>query len=121
MPLYIITGVTGSNTSFYIGFAFVFSETYADYWILSYLQKFYMESDIPDLIFARIDCEKALIRAWEIVFSQTEHGLCLWHMDKNFLANCKPLFDTEKIWQRFYDDWYKVLYASSTELLFREK
>lgn len=40
-------------------------------------------------------------------------------MDKNVFANCKPSFDTEETWQGFYDDWHKVLYAS-TELLFQE-
>ena len=35
MPLCVISGVTGLNTSFYIGFAFVSSETYTDYcWVL---------------------------------------------------------------------------------------
>ena len=41
-------------------------------------------------------------------------------MDKNVLANCKPSFDTEESWQAFYDNWHKVLYAS-TECLFKQK
>ena len=121
MPLCVISGVTGLNTSFYIGFAFVSFETYTDYrWVLSCLREFYVEGDIPDPIFAGTNCEKALIRALEIVFPRTEHGLCIWHVDKNVLANCKPSFDTEEAWEAFYDDWHKVLYAS-TEPLFEEK
>lgn len=39
MLSYIILGVTGLNITFYIGFAFLFSETYTDYhWIFSSLQ-----------------------------------------------------------------------------------
>lgn len=32
MPLYVITKVTGLNTSFYIGFAFISSKIYTDYY-----------------------------------------------------------------------------------------
>ena len=105
MPLCVISGVTGLNTSFYIGFAFVFSEIYIDYrWVLSCLREFYVESDISDPIFAGTDCKKALIRALKIVFLQTEHRLCIWHVNKNVLTNCKPSFDTEEAWKAFYDD-----------------
>ena len=121
MPLCVISGVTGLNTSFFIGFAFVSSWTYLDYhWVLSSLRQFYFEGDIPDPIFAGTDCEKALIGAFEIVFPQTEHGLSPWHVDKNVLANCQSSFDTEETWQAFYGDWHKVLHAS-TERLFRQK
>ncbi len=42
MPLCIISEVTGLNTSFYIGFAFLSSETSADYiWVLECLAKLY--------------------------------------------------------------------------------
>lgn len=69
MPLCVITKVTSLNTSFYIGFAFVFFKTYTDYhWILFCLKKFYVEDDIPDPIFAGTDYEKTLIRELEIVF-----------------------------------------------------
>ena len=64
MPLFVISGVTGLNTSFYISFAFLSSETYNDYlWVLSSLQQFYQERNIPDPIFVGPDCEKALICA----------------------------------------------------------
>lgn len=51
MPLCVISGVTGLNICFYIGFAFLSSETYTDYhWVLSSLQQFYREGNIPDPI-----------------------------------------------------------------------
>lgn len=69
IPLFIIIGVTGLNASFYIGFAFVFSKIYADYpWVLFCLQQFYVKGDIPNPIFARTDCEKALVWVLEIIF-----------------------------------------------------
>lgn len=50
----------------------------------------------------------------------SEHALCLWHVDKNVLANCKSSFDTEEAWKAFYDDWHKVLHAN-TEPVFEER
>lgn len=49
-----------------------------------------------------------------------KHVLCLWHVNKNVLTNCKPLFDIEEIWQEFYKDWHGVLY-STTKPIFKEK
>lgn len=66
------------------------------------------------------NCEEALIRALQAVFPSTKHALCLWHVDKNVLTNCKPSFDTEESWQAFYDDWHGVLYGA-TEPIFEAK
>ncbi len=86
MPLCVISGVTGLNTSFFIGFAFVSSETYLDYhWVLSSLRRFYHESGIPDPIFAGTDCEKALIGALDVVFPQTNMGFAFGMWTKMFL------------------------------------
>ena len=51
MLLYVILGVIGLKISFYIGFVFLSSETYNDYfWVLSSLQQFYQEGNISDPI-----------------------------------------------------------------------
>lgn len=49
-----------------------------------------------------------------------KHILYLWHVNKNVFANCKSSFDTEETWKIFYDNWYKLLYAS-IEPIFEEK
>ena len=36
------------------------------------------------------------------------------------LINFKPSFDIEESWQKFYQDWHRVLY-SATELIFEVK
>lgn len=121
MRLCIILEVIGLNTSFYIGFAFLSLKTYTDYvWVLSYLQQFYKEGNIPDPIFLSIDCEKALICVLQYVMPFTKPIVCFWHVDKNALTNYKASFDIEKTWQEFYNDWHEVLY-SATELIFEEK
>ena len=117
----MISGVISLNISFYIGSAFFFLETYNDYlWVLSLFQKFYQEKNIPDPIFVGTNCEKALICTLQNIMSFTKHVICLWHIDKNVLTNCKPSFDIEATWQEFYNDWHWVLY-SATKLIFEEK
>lgn len=121
MPLCIISGVTGLNTSFYIGFAFLSSETSADYiWVLECLAQLYQTLEIPSPTLVITDMEMALINAIQRVCPAANHALCLWHVDKNVLANCKSSFITEEEWQKFYEDWHKVLFAV-TEAIFEEK
>lgn len=36
------------------------------------------------------------------------------------MANCKSFFDIEEEWQKFYEDWYKVLFAI-IKAIFEEK
>lgn len=45
--------------------------------------------------------------------SDSKYALYLWHIDKNMLINCKSLFNTKETWKTFYDNWHKVLYAST--------
>ena len=99
MPLCVISGVTRLNTSFYIGFAFLFLENYSDYlWVLSSLQQFYPKGNIPDPIFVDTNCKKALINALQDVMPCTKHAVYFWNVDKNVLTNCKLSFDIEKSW-----------------------
>lgn len=50
-------------------------------------------TDISDPIFARSNYKKVLIEILEMIFSQIEHGLCIWYMNKNVFTNYKLLFD----------------------------
>ncbi len=113
MPLCIISGVTGLNTSFYISFAFLSL-------VLLSLQQFYKGGNILGPIFVDTDCEKALICALQDVMPFTKNTVCLWYVDKNVLTNCKSSFDIEESWQKFYNDWHGALY-STTEPIFEEK
>lgn len=110
----IIFGVTGLNTSFYIGFAFLSSETSTNYiWVLECLAQLYQTLEIPSPTLVVTDMEIVLINAIQQVFPIANHALCLWHVDKNILANCKFSFDTKEEWQKFYEDWHKVLFATT--------
>jgi hypothetical protein len=59
-----------------------------------------------------IDCEIGLINVMAVVFSDSQHVLCIWHVDKNVLKNCRSYFADQDFWTRFFDDWHKVMYAS---------
>ena len=37
--------------------------------------------------------------------------LCIWHINKNVLKNCKPSFRTQEDWKEFLIYWYRVVYA----------
>ena len=117
----MILGVTGLNTSFYIGFAFLSSKTYNNYiWILSSLQQFYQKRNIPDPIFVGTDCKKALIYVIQDLMPSTKYAIYFWYVNKNMLTNCKPSFDIEESWQKFYKNWHEVLY-NAIELIFEVK
>jgi len=114
MPLLVITGVTALNTSFFVGFCFMAAEKTADYvWVLKQLKLLYTELDLPDPAVILTDCERGLINALRSVFRESSHLLCIWHIDKNVLVNCRKHFDTEEVWQTFYKAWHLVMYAKT--------
>lgn len=121
IPLCVILGVIGLNISFYIGFVFLSLEIYNDYlWVLLSLQQFYQKWNILNPIFVDIDCEKALICVLQDIIPSTKYVEYLWHVNKNVVTNCKPLFEIKKSGQEFYKDWHGVLY-SATEPIFEVK
>ena len=48
------------------------------------------------------DRELALMNDVLIVFPRTANLLCIWHIEKNILKNCKSHFDKEEDWRDFY-------------------
>ena len=47
------------------------------------------------------------------VFPECLNVLCMWHINKNVLANCKKLFKDEKGWTEFQQSWNQVVYSKS--------
>ena len=93
MPLFNIIGVTAINTSFFVGFCFLDAEDSESFeWVLEKLRELYNELGIryPTTIIS--DCDSAFLQARELVFPQTNHLLCVWHVFKNVLAHCKAEF-----------------------------
>ncbi|XP_021770208.1 protein FAR1-RELATED SEQUENCE 5-like isoform X3 [Chenopodium quinoa] len=118
MPLLDIVGVTSFNTSFFCGFAFLFKEEESDYvWALQKFGKILGYDKQPSVIVT--DRELALMNAIKVVFPNTCNLLCVWHIEKNILAKCKPFFDDGDEWDVFMSDWTNLI-DSSTEDQFNE-
>ena len=66
------------------------------------------------------NCEKTLIYTLQNIILFTKHVIYLWHINKNVFINYKLLFDIKKSWQKFYNNWYGVLY-SVTKSIFEKK
>ena len=114
MPLLVITGVTALNTSFFVGFCFMAAEKTSDYvWVLEQLKLLYTELHLSHPAVVLTDCERGLINALRSVFPGSSHLLCVWHIDKNVLVNCRKHFDTEESWQAFYKAWHLIMYAKT--------
>ncbi|KAK9681505.1 hypothetical protein RND81_10G007300 [Saponaria officinalis] len=118
------------NKSFYAGFAFMRHEKTEDYiWALEMFANVLGHDSYPSVIVS--DRELALIRAIEIVFPGVTHLLCVWHIQKNVVANLKIYFKDEEDWDVFISMWNAVMYAETEEdfeqswfflqLLYKEK
>ncbi|XP_052627581.1 protein FAR-RED IMPAIRED RESPONSE 1-like [Lactuca sativa] len=111
MPLLDIIGVSCFNTSFYSGFVFLEREDEDSYiWALSVFKKT-LENREPSVIMS--DRELALMNAINMVFPNTTNLLCIWHIEKNVLANCKKHFPHTEEFDIFMSSWNNVAYSTS--------
>ncbi|KAG5547941.1 hypothetical protein RHGRI_013579 [Rhododendron griersonianum] len=130
MPLLDIIGVSSFNSSFYSCFAFLAKEGEGDYiWALQNFSKILGPTCHPSVIVS--DRELALMNAIRVVFPSTVNLLCVWHIEKNILANYKSYFETQDNWTTFLTTWNQVISSQDEqafneawklfELLYREK
>jgi hypothetical protein len=113
MPLLNVVSVTSCNTTFFSCFAFLSQETEINYsWALRCIGRLFDGIDPPRVIVT--DRELALMNAIKVVFPQTSNLLCIWHINKNLVANCKQLFADNTSWDGFLNHW-NLLIAAPTE------
>ena len=95
IPLLEIVGVTSTDLTFSIAFAYIDIEREDNYtWALERLRSV-MDADVlPELIVT--DRDLALLNAIERVFPTAKHLLCRWHISRNVMAQCKRLFETKE-------------------------
>lgn len=60
------------------------------------------------------DRELALMNVIKMVFSNTTNLLCIWHIEKNVLANCKKDFVHAEEFDIFMSSWNNVAYSTTT-------
>ncbi|XP_070667353.1 PKS-NRPS hybrid synthetase cheA-like [Malus domestica] len=112
-PLLEIVGVTSTNITFSVAFAFIDHEKEDNYtWALTRLKTLMNDDCIPGVIVT--DRDLALMNAIRNVFPSTRHLLCRWHINQAVATNCKKLFTLEEVWNMFFNDW-QTLVSSSTE------
>src|SRR5581483_12389230 len=119
MPLLNVVGITSFNTTFYSCFIFMKGEEKIDYlWVLTHVAQLYNGVSKPGVIVT--DRELALMNALEIIFPDSANLLCVWHISKNVLKNCKLQFQNNDKWQLFLTKWNDIV-QSITENEFNEK
>lgn len=88
-------------------------------WALQQMQHVFQER-IAGPIVVVTDRELALMAAIAMVLPQATNLLCVWHIDKNVLANMKKHFATEEEWRIFFGLWGEI-HRAETEEVFDEK
>ena len=109
MPLLNIVGISSIYTTFNAAFAFLSSEEEPNYtWVLRLFAQV-----VPLPVVIATDRELALMNSIRTVFPSAKNILCIWHINKNILSNCKKLFATEEMWEQFLMEW-NTLVGSKT-------
>ena len=107
MPLCIFNGITACNKSFYIGFAFLhYKDKDSYHWMLSRIHELYThigQEEGPEVILST-DNEDAVIASLKEVMPSSHHMLCIWHINKNIMAQAIKYFpDSEQL-----KDWMSL-------------
>ena len=105
MPLLNIVGITSTYQSFNAGFAFLSAETEYEYvWALTEFAKIAQ----PKVIIT--DREMSLMNAIRIVYPTCANLLCVWHINKNILANTKDnSWNIDEEFERFMKEWNQCI------------
>ncbi len=112
MSLLIIIEIIALNIFFFVNFCFIATKKTSDYVkVLKQLKLLYIKLRLSHSIMILINCERDLINAFRSVFSRSLHLLCMWHINKNVLINCRKHFNTEESWQAFYKTWHLIMYV----------
>ncbi|KAH7575551.1 hypothetical protein JRO89_XS02G0142600 [Xanthoceras sorbifolium] len=112
-PLLEIVGVTSTELTFPVAFAYLEFEREDNYtWALERLRSMMEDNIWPSIIVT--DKDLTLMHAIHKVFPRATNLLCRWHISRNVLANCKKLFETKEMLEAFICRW-NVLVLSATE------
>ena len=108
MPLLNIVGIACTYQTFNAGFAFLNSETEESFtWALGEFSKIVS----PKVVCT--DRDLALMNSLVKVFPSCKNLLCIWHINKNIMANCKKKFEVAEGWKTFISDWNSMIYVTS--------
>lgn len=110
-PLLEIIGITSTNLTFAVGFAYLEAEKTDNYrWALEKLKGLFIKQDnVPQVILT--DRELALINAIEIVFPHSVNLLCTWHINKNVSGRC-GVHVSKDMREMVKNLWQNIVYSS---------
>jgi hypothetical protein len=128
MPLLNIGAVTGNCKTIQTALCFLSREKDIDYkWAMVRYQEILQDEGIPNPLLFLTDRELALMNTLDLLFPNTNHVLCTWHVNMNILANCRKHFPadlknstmvakdnlygyvTDPKWTDFLKDWADLL------------
>ncbi|KAK9750102.1 hypothetical protein RND81_02G173500 [Saponaria officinalis] len=119
MPLVELIGVTPVGKNFTIAYALVETETTEGYtWVLEKLRSLLSDDVVPNAIVT--DREKGLIAAKPIVFPDTYHLLCTFHIYNAVEARTREAVgDDDQVNVITYGRWAKVVDAGTEQQMLR--
>ncbi|CAK8536513.1 unnamed protein product [Lathyrus sativus] len=110
-PLFEIVGMTSTELTFAVAFAYIESEQTENFcWVLDKLKQLFVKKELcPQVILT--DRDLALMKAIEIVFPRSINMLCRYHINKNVGAKRKQYVASDM--QKKIDElWTEVVWAS---------
>ncbi|KAG8500818.1 hypothetical protein CXB51_002927 [Gossypium anomalum] len=117
LPFVQIVGVTSTNKTFSIAFAFIINEKENYNWALTCLKLTLAERMYPRVIVT--DRELALMNACQQVFPDATWLLCGWHITENIKKHCRQSIKSQHEWDSFRAMW-TVLVESPMWILYTE-
>ena len=113
MRLMTIADQTGLRTTFLISFGFIFNEKESNYaWVIEQIESLYRSLDLKNFEIVITNRDKTLVNALNENYLEVFKFLCVWHINKNVIKNCRSSFDDTKKWDKFYNMWHAVVNAS---------
>ncbi|XP_027912854.1 uncharacterized protein LOC114172722 isoform X2 [Vigna unguiculata] len=109
LPLLEIVGVTSTELTFSVAFAYLESEQVDNFtWALEKLRELIVkDSEMPPVIVTVRDT--ALMDAVQAVFPSSSNLLCRFHIIKNVKAKCKMMVHPKEQYDLVMDAWHNVM------------
>jgi hypothetical protein len=105
MSFFIVSNQIALHKIFYVAFCFMTKKKQNDYvWVLEQLKRLYQQLQFSDSTILLTNMKKDLMNDCRLIFLESNHLLCLWHINNNVLINCKKKFIIKETWKKFFSE-----------------
>ncbi|GKB54663.1 FAR1-related sequence 5-like protein [Tanacetum coccineum] len=112
MPFLEIIGVSSTNLTFYVAFAFLCKEKQDNYeWALNCLKSTLDERVCPCVVVT--DRAYALMNACKTVFPDAKQLLCRWHISQSVFKFARPSMKSPELWDSLDTAWKSIVLSST--------